>query len=365
MPNQPLPFQVPTEWKIEPLEHEGRKRLAIRFAFNTGLNNLVKSLEGVKWSNRYQCWHVEDNVHFRELLKIPLPEKKYTPKSPESISPGGYEKIEQFVRWMKSRNYSENTIHTYSDALKVFLKYYRDKPIEKIVNKDVIDFNIDYIKANGYSASMQNQTVNAIKLFFSIVQGSKIEVEKIHRPRREKKLPNVLSKEEVKAILNAPNNIKHKAMLSLIYSCGLRCGELLHLELSHVDSKRNLLLIKQAKGFKDRIAPLSNKTIELLRTYVGAAKPKKYLFEGQYDGEPYDARSLQKVLKTALEKAGIYKPVTLHWLRHSYATHLLESGTDLRYIQEILGHKSSKTTEIYTHVSTRSIQKITSPFDDL
>ena len=189
--------------------------------------------------------------------------------------------------------------------------------------------------------------------------------ELIHRPKREKVLPNVLSKEEVKEILNAPKNIKHKAMLSLIYSCGLRCGEILRLKPEHVDSQRKILLIKQSKGKKDRIAPLGEKTISLLRTYYKACKPRTYLFEGQQAGMPYDERSLQKVLKQAVEKAGIRKSVSLHWLRHSYATHLLENGTDLRYIQEILGHSSSKTTEIYTHVSTKSIQNIISPFDYL
>ena len=154
-------------------------------------------------------------------------------------------------------------------------------------------------------------------------------------------------------------------MLSLIYSCGLRCGELLRLKPEHVDSKRSLLIIKQAKGRKDRIAPLSNKTITLLREYFIAFKPSVYLFEGCNRGEPYDERSLQQVLKQGLRKAQINKPITLHWLRHSYATHLLEGGTDLRYIQEILGHSRSTTTEIYTHVSTKGIQNVISPFDTL
>ena len=154
-------------------------------------------------------------------------------------------------------------------------------------------------------------------------------------------------------------------MLSLIYSCGLRCGELLALKPEHIDSKRGIVLIKQGKGKKDRIAPLSVKIVAILRNYYTLYKPKIYLFEGQEIGKPYDNRSLQQVLKQALVKAKISKPVTLHWLRHSYATHLLENGTDLRYIQEILGHKSSKTTEIYTHVSTKSVQKIISPFDSL
>jgi len=174
-----------------------------------------------------------------------------------------------------------------------------------------------------------------------------------------------LSKEEIKLILNSPKNIKHKAMLCLLYSCGLRRSEILNLKITHVDSKRKLLIIKQAKGKKDRVVPLSEKIIFQLQEYYKLYRPKIWLFEGQYPGEQYSERSLASVLKQALSIAKIKKPVSLHWLRHSYATHLLENGTDLRYIQEILGHKSSKTTEIYTHVSTKSLQNIKSPFDDL
>jgi integrase/recombinase XerD len=192
-----------------------------------------------------------------------------------------------------------------------------------------------------------------------------MDLNNIQRPRREKRLPNVLSKQEVKAILEAPTNLKHRAMLSLIYACGLRRSELLNLTLKDVLSDRNLLFIRQSKGKKDRVVPISDKIIEMLRTYYKAHKPKTWLFEGQNTGEQYSERSLQLVLKQALKKAGNKKPVSLHWLRHSYATHLLESGTDLRYIQELLGHSSSKTTEIYTHVTTKSLQQIRSPFDDL
>ena len=200
---------------------------------------------------------------------------------------------------------------------------------------------------------------------FRIVQDKTIDIDKIHRPKKAKTLPNVLSKEEVKKMLEAPVNTKHKMMLCLIYSCGLRCGGLLALKPVHIDSKRNVLLIKNAKGQKDRIVPLSPKILEMLREYYKTYQLSVFLFEGQIKGNPYDARSLQQVLKQSLKRAGIQKPVTLHWLRHSYATHLLESGTDLRYIQGLLGHSSSKTTEIYTHVSTKSLQQIKSPFDDL
>ncbi len=264
---------------------------------------------------------------------------------------------------MRSKRYSEQTILTYCDALKVFLLFYNERLIESLDQKDIIHFNNEYILAKNLSSSYQNQVVNAVKLFFKTVEHKKMEVDLIHRPKKEKLLPNVLSKEEVKLILEAPINVKHRAMLSLIYSCGLRCGELLNLKPEHIDSKRGLVLIKQAKGKKDRVTPLSPKILELLRNYYTAFKPTSFLFEGMRVGERYDERSLQQVLKQSIKKAGITKPVTLHWLRHSYATHLLEAGTDLRYIQELLGHSSSKTTEIYTHVSNKELQKITSPFD--
>ena len=273
--------------------------------------------------------------------------------------------LQKFSYWLKSKRYSENTIKTYTEALKSFLIFFKTKEIASITNEDVVYYNNNYILKNNLSYTYQNQLVSAIKLYFKTIQNVSLELDKIHRPKREKVLPNVLSKEEVKAILNAHANTKHKMMLSLIYSCGLRCGELLALKPVHIDSKRNIIMVKNSKGKKDRIVPLSPKILEMLREYYLAFKPKNYLFEGQTVGNPYDNRSLQQVLKQALTKVGITKPVTLHWLRHSYATHLLESGTDLRYIQELLGHNSSKTTEIYTHVSTKSIQQIKSPFDDL
>ncbi|MFA5476735.1 MAG: site-specific tyrosine recombinase/integron integrase [Bacteroidales bacterium] len=283
----------------------------------------------------------------------------------DKLSPETESKIEEFSKWMIHKRYSQATIKTYIGTLKNFLLFTAKKPVSEITNQDVVNYVNDVIIRNNLSFAYQNQTVNAVKLFFREVMHAKIETEKIERPRPEHKLPNVLSKAEVKAILEAPGNIKHEAMLSLIYACGLRRSELLNLKPDHIDSKRHLLIIKNAKGRKDRIAPIPEKLIVLLRDYYKKFKPQLWLFEGQKKGEQYSATSLQQVLKGSLKKCGINKPVTLHWLRHSYATHLLESGTDLRYIQELLGHKSSKTTEIYTHVTDKSLQKIKSPFDDL
>jgi integrase/recombinase XerD len=273
--------------------------------------------------------------------------------------------LNQFSHYLKYRRYSPNTIKTYTDALGVFFHYHSNKVPEQLGIAEIIEFNIGYILRKHLSASYQNQVINAIKLFYRNRFNRNMDLNNIQRPRREQRLPNVLSKQEIKSILEAPSNLKHRAMLSLIYACGLRRSELLNLSLSDVLSDRNVLFIRQSKGKKDRVIPISNNIIEMLRTYYKAYKPKVWLFEGQNAGERYSERSLQLVLKQALKKAGNTKPVSLHWLRHSYATHLLESGTDLRYIQELLGHNSSKTTEIYTHVTTKSLQQIRSPFDEL
>jgi integrase/recombinase XerD len=270
-----------------------------------------------------------------------------------------------FKNYMNYRRYSGNTIKTYSDALEVFFRFFPNKKLESLTIEDIIHFNNDYILRKNLSSSYQNQVINAIKLFYRNRFNKTMEVDFIQRPRREKRLPNVLSKEEVKALLEAPTNLKHRAMLSLIYACGLRRSELLNLTLVDILSNRNLLFIRQSKGKKDRVVPISNKLIDILRDYYKAFKPKTWLFEGQFPNTKYSEKSLENVLKQSLTKTKISKKVSLHWLRHSYATHLLENGTDLRYIQELLGHSSSRTTEIYTHVSTLNLQQIRSPFDDL
>lgn len=346
------------DWKVKLIKHLGEPRIAVYFEKNTELIARIKKIDGAKWSQSKRVWHIPDTEENRLRFKIEL----FSNSQP---SAEGIQHLEKFNQWLSSKRYSPNTIKTYGDALKSFLVFYREKAISEINNNDVVDYNNEFILKNNLSASYQNQIVNALKLYFKTIQNSEIEVDKIHRPRREHKLPNVLSKEEVKSILEALKNNKHKTMLSLIYACGLRRSELLNLKPSNIDSKRKLLLVKQSKGKKDRIVPISEKLIELLRNYYQEFKPKVWLFEGQQESVKYSERSLEEVLKKGVTLAKIRKPVTLHWLRHSYATHLLENGTDLRFIQELLGHKSSKTTEIYTHVSTKSLQNIKSPFDDL
>lgn len=356
---------------IESGKHHNNDVVFLTFPKDTELIAAVKTLGVARWSQTKGKWFVDKDKFELNKLIVALNEKaiidaaglkeKTKTQTPIEIELG----LSKLKLWMEHKRYSPSTINTYLDAAKSFLMFGFPKPIKNITNDDVVRYVNEYIIKKGLSFSYQNQVVNAIKLLFREVVNSKLDVDKLERPRREYKLPNVLSKEEIASILKVHTNTKHKTMLSLIYACGLRRGELLNLKPIEIDSKRGLLIIKQAKGRKDRIVPISNKVIEMLREYFKMYRPKVWLFEGQNPGEQYSEKSLQNVLKQALVKVKINKPVTLHWLRHSYATHLLEAGTDLRFIQELLGHKSSKTTEIYTHVTTKSLQKIKSPFDDL
>ncbi|MDX5479083.1 MAG: site-specific integrase [Cyclobacteriaceae bacterium] len=352
--------------------------IRIEFPYDFELKEIVKQFPGCNWDTRKKVWWVaytDDKLSemlqyfkgkawldYSELKKVEIP--KTFSELPELDDTMGVE-VRKFEDWMRNKRYSRSTVKTYRDAVCIFLRFLENKPIAEIENQDFERFNKEYILARGYSGSYQNQVVNGIKLFFQNRRGIKFNPEIVYRPKREKVLPNVLSKEEVKVILDSHQNLKHRSMLCLIYSCGLRRGELLNLKITDVDSKRSVLIIRQSKGKKDRVVPLSPKILELLREYFKSFKPSLYLFEGHRSVGKYSEKSLESVLKQALVKSGIKKPVTLHWLRHSYATHLLERGTDLRHIQELLGHNSSKTTEIYTHVSIRSLQKIWSPFDDL
>jgi integrase/recombinase XerD len=344
-------------WEAKLIKYKGQPRIGVYFERNTEWIARIKKQEGARWSMTLKTWHLPDTEENRAKYRLPLAEERLP-------SADGMQHLNQFKRYLMAKRYSDNTLKTYTEALKSFLVFFRTKPLAEIDNQDVIDYNNDFILKNKLSASYQNQIVSAIKLYFSTIKKNRLELERIERPMREKKLPNVLSKEEIKMILDAPSNLKHKTMLALIYSCGLRRSELLSLKPAHIDSKRGLVIVRQAKGNKDRIVPLSPKVLIMLRDYYAAFRPTNWLFEGQALG-PYDERSLSSVLKQALAKTNIKKPVSLHWLRHSYATHLLENGTDLRHIQEILGHNSSRTTEIYTHVSTKSIKNVKSPFDDL
>jgi integrase/recombinase XerD len=246
----------------------------------------------------------------------------------------------------------------------LFFKYFNEKDPLTISMDEVSEFVYEFIITNGYSASYQNQMISSIKTFYRISGRSHIDLQLIERPKKSRALPKVFSKEEVKRILNATRNTKHKLLLWIIYSCGLRRSEVTNIRLNDLDRDRGILHIREGKGRVDRIVPVSQKVWEKLDEYVDGFHPGKYLFEGQTGGR-YSVESVSRVFKEALKKAGINKEVGVHSLRHSYATHLHESGLDIRYIQELLGHRSTRTTEIYTHVSRRNLVAVRSPIEDM
>ena len=331
-------------------------RIAVKMSYHESVAEGIRKVEGVIWDPARQAWVMPDTPANRERFGLePL----------KVLCEGHAAKLRHFEDWMRVRRLSESTITTYVEAVRNFLYFFNGREVEDLDEHDLMRFNTDYVLARRLSGSYQTQLISGIKKFFETVERRRLQPELIYRPKREKVLPNVLSREEVRRLLESPVNLKHRAMLSMIYACGLRSGELLKLRPSDIHSDRQLVIIRQAKGKKDRMVPLSVRILEMLRDYYKAYRPTVFLFEGQVKGEAYDERSLQNVMKNAVKKAGIHKPATLHWLRHSYATHLLESGTDIRFIKELLGHESLLTTMRYTHVSLRNITQIRSPLDDL
>lgn len=288
--------------------------------------------------------------------------QKPRPK-PEDI-PNFRQVPQEYSDKLSMLRYSRNTIKTYENCFSEFINYWNTKELVKIDQGDIQRYLLYLVQERQVSTSYQNQAINAIKFYYEKVLNGPRRVYYIERPIKEKTLPTVLSEEEVRSILNKVTNLKHKCLLMVCYSGGLRISEALNLKPADIDSSRMLIVVKGGKGKKDRVTLLSVKLLHLLREYYKKYKPNEYLFAGQMGGK-YSARSAQKVMKEASRKAGVKKKVTLHTLRHSFATHLLENGTDIRYIQSLLGHASPKTTQVYTHITTKGIDQIQNPLDKL
>lgn len=266
---------------------------------------------------------------------------------------------------MRLRNYSPRTIKAYLSCVRSFARYTapllpRDAKVEQIRA-----YLLFLLEEKESPAGTVNQVYNALRFLYEELYQRPLVIRDLPRPKKDRRLPVVLSTNEVKRLLDAPTNPKHRLMLSLLYSAGLRLGELVKLRPEDLDRDRRTIHVRQGKGAKDRRTILAPSVMERVDSYVAFARPSKYLFEGAAPGEPYSPRSVQNVFEAALKKAGIKKPASVHSLRHAFATHLLEQGTDIRFIQELLGHASLKTTEIYTHVANKVMQNIRSPIEAL
>lgn len=354
-----------------------KKQIGIQFYPDKVIHAIIKSITGVKWSEAYQMVYVANTrrnfdsimqafkgiawvnlTYFArnkpvnrhgEDLNIDDLRKKY-PRIPEAY----FQKLEL-------KKYSYNTACNYTSCFYRFLRHFPTRQLMSIHETDIQNYLKGLVQRK-YSDSFINLSINSIKFYYEVVEGMPNRFYAIERPAKAERLPEVLNKEEVLLMINNTYNIKHQCIISMLYSSGIRRGELLRLKIADIDSKRMTIRIDQGKGKKDRYSILSQKMLLTLRAYFKVYRPKNYLFEGK-PGYPYSASSVVKIVKRAADRANIKKPVKPHMLRHSFATHLLEAGTDLRHIQILLGHNSTKTTEIYTHVATDTFRSIKNPLD--
>lgn len=362
---------------------DGQKFIGLQFYTSKPILVLIKELNAVKWSTLHNMHYVphtrlqlskifdlfrgiawiDCNMFFKHTQSKQLHEVRdtkwfYEREVQQQVKPCPSIYIEK----LELKKYAHNTMRSYVSSFERFINFYPDKGVNVLGELEIRNY-LKYLIANNASNSHLNMVINSIKFYYEIVMGMPNRFYAIERPRKTRKLPVVLSKEEVKAMIDGTSNLKHKCILSVLYSAGLRRSELIDLKIKDIESDRMLIKVNDAKGNKDRFTLLSQTTLNQLREYYTNYMPKTYLFEGQ-KGRQYSGSSIGSIVHRAASNAGILKRVTAHTLRHSFATHLLESGTDLRYIQMLLGHGSTKTTEIYTHVATSSFKGISSPLDN-
>ena len=361
---------------------KNQKMIGIKFLPDKLIQNLIKGLPNPKWSQQYNMAYIENTKEnfslifntFKGVAWINY--NRFLTNKPintnnEDIDVSWFRKRktvpefrlcpESYLLKLELKRYANNTVKTYVTFFELFINYHIDKELQEIDEADVRTF-LQHLIQKKYSNSYVNQAINAIKFYYEVVLGMPNRFYEIERPRKESKLPTVISKQEILSIIENTTNIKHRCIVQLLYGSGLRRSELLNLKLDDIDSNRMLVLVKGSKGNKDRLTLLSKKALTDLRLYFIEYKPLIYLFEGR-NGKKYSAESVLSIVKMAAERAKIKVRVTPHVLRHSFATHLLESGTDLRQIQVLLGHGSTKTTEIYTHVATNTFETIKNPLD--
>lgn len=354
------------------MNHRGGNHIALYFNYDPVLIAHTKKIDGIRWSATNKCWYVTEKTgiqdellaHFKNIAE--LDNKTHHPFGIDIIEARQLEKrlneeVRRFKQYLTGRRYSKSTIGTYTSFVAAFLRF-SNKDIENLQSEDVERYCEKELAARKSSISTQRQFIGAMKQFKEMNYHLDFEINETLRPKKSKFLPIILSQEEVINILKATKNLKHRATLGMIYACGLRISEVINLKISDIDYYRKQVKITQGKGRKDRYVVLAESIIPLLENYFATYCPKRYFIEGQKGGK-YSPESIRSFLHRSCNTAGIKKRVTPHTLRHSYATHLLEGGIDVRHIQVLLGHNDPKTTMIYTHVSNKSLKQIQSPLD--
>lgn len=336
--------------------------LVIKFDYSPERIAKIKTICGYKWDTSEKVWtipHTDENLEaLKKLYKNERIDIKFQ-QCPENAKV-----INAMEELLKLKGYSFKTRKLYKGHINRFASFV-NKNILAVEAQEIRKYVLFLLEDQQVSHAYANQAISALKFLFNNTLKKNTIIESLPRPKKEKKLPNVLSFQEVTGILGALKNEKHRTILFFIYSAGLRVGEVVKLTSQDIDSQRMLIHVVQGKGRKDRYTVLSEIALEQLRKYYKLYKPEKWLFPGQNEKEYLTVRTVERIFENACIEAKITKKVSVHSLRHSFATHLLESGIDLRYIQELLGHESSKTTEIYTHVTEKSIANIQSPLDKL
>ena len=343
-------------------QHRQKNVIFIHFPKDTTLLRQLRTAIKVRWSQSQKAWYCLDMPQYRKLLGLSVADDLLPALN--QIHPNNQQAYRSMHEQLILKGYSENTIRTYLNEFLQLLFLLKHHPVQELTPDRLKSYMLYCHKKLRLSTNTLHSRLNALKFYFEKVLYREQFFYEIPRPKKESSLPKLLSTYDIKRMFDNITNPKHKLMLQLVYVMGLRVSEIVKLKISDIDSKRMHVLIESAKGKKDRYVPLPKSILTDLRKYYKQYKPSVYLFEGQ-TGQQYHVRSVQAVFKQAMDKANIKKPIGIHGLRHSYATHLLESGTDISYIQQILGHKDIKTTLIYTHVSNKDLVKINSPLDNL
>jgi site-specific recombinase XerD len=362
------PLQLPTI-NISTGLHRNNSVFFLHFYFNDLIIEKLKSISA-SWSQTKKCWclkNSEENLAlilelFKDVTKVDVSKIPKKTRFKRDLTTAEKKILNNFYLFLKGKRYSQSTIQTYTIFVADFINFHTKTPLEELTNRDVELFIETVFIERNYSVSSQRQFISALKIFTVFYPQIKINNLSLERPKKSRTLPSVLSQEEVLRIIQYTQNIKHRAILTLLYSCGLRIGELINLKLADFHVERKQLIVKKGKGRKDRYVSLADSFLPLLSNYYHSYKPTIYFVEGQNGGK-YSAESIRSFLRKSCKKAGIRKLVTPHTLRHSYATHLLENGVDLRYIQTLLGHSKPETTMIYTHVQRKDLMEIQNPLD--
>ena len=346
----------------EEATHQEKKIIWIKFPKDFTLIKMLKSVAKCKWSQSQKSWYVTDNNFNRELFGL---DKKIVGKEVLlKIHPNNLAEFKKYQNQLILKGFSQNTLRLYSTEFAQLLYIIKSFSIQNLTKEKLQSYFLYCHKELELSENQIHSRMNAVKFYFEKVLHQDKVFFDIPRPKKPMLLPKALNTTEIQKIISHTENPKHKLILQLCYGMGLRVSEIVNLKVEDVDSKTMRVLIQRGKGKKDRYVNLPESILQELRLYYKTFLPKEYLFEGQYGGK-YATRSVQVVFKNAMKKAGIFKTVGIHSLRHSYATHLLEYGTDISLIQKLLGHNDIRTTLNYTHVARRTISNVQSPLDKL